>query len=109
MADITVKEITYTYPTINLDFKEKSKQDYDFVILGLYTEKCGEEFKVKKIYKTNKQGTKVKYEVIKDKNDFADYIEKVKKLVDIHKIIEGLIEYLKVNYMKIQGSIILNE
>ena len=84
MADITVKEITYTYPTINLDFKEKSKQDYDFVILGLYTEKCGEGFKVKKIYKTNKQGTKVKYEVIKDKNDFADYIEKVKKLIEIH-------------------------
>ena len=84
MSDVAVKEITYTYPMINLDFKENNKQEYDFLILGLYTEKCKEGFKVKKIYKTNKQGTKVKYEAIKDKNDFADYIEKVKKLVDVH-------------------------
>lgn len=85
MANITVKEITYTYTKINSKLKEKiSNQEYDFVILGLYTEKCREGFKVKKIYKTNNFGTKVKYEAIKDKNDFDEYIEKVNKLVDAH-------------------------
>ncbi|WP_315080815.1 hypothetical protein [uncultured Clostridium sp.] len=84
MNNVAVLGFTETYPKINLELKENKKQDYDLVILGLYIEKCKDGFKVKKIYKTSKQGTKVKYEAIKDKNDFADYIEKVKKLVDIH-------------------------
>ena len=84
MNDISILGFTETYPKINLELKENKKQDYDLVILGLYTEKCKDGFKAKKIYKTNKQGTKVKYEVIKDKNDCADYIEKVKKLVELY-------------------------
>lgn len=84
MADITVKEFSVEYPLLDLVFKEKNIQEYDLLILGIYTGKCKEGFKVKKIYKTNKKGTKVRYDAIKDKSDFTDYIEKVKKLVDIH-------------------------
>lgn len=84
MGDITVKEFRVEYPLLNSNFKEKNIKEYDFLILNIYTEKCKEGFKVKKVYKTNKNGTKVSYEAIKDKMDFADYIEKVKKLVDIY-------------------------
>lgn len=83
-ADITVKEIQIIYPLLNSDLKEESIKDYELAILGIYAEKCGSGFKVKKIYKTNKRGTKVKYEAIKDKDDFDNYIEKVKELINVH-------------------------
>lgn len=84
MSDFSVIGFTNTYPNINLEAKENKRQEYDKAILFVYINECKSGFKVKKIYETNRKGTKVKYEAIKDKNDFADYMEKVKKLVDLY-------------------------
>lgn len=82
MSEFSVTGFTTTYPDMNLDAKENNRQEYDKAILFVYIGECKSAFKVKKIYSTNKQGTKVSYEAIKDKNDFENYIEGVKKLID---------------------------
>lgn len=84
MSDFSVIGFTNTYPNITLKAKESNRQEYDKAILFVYINECKSGFKVKKIYETNGKGTKVKYEAIKDKNDFADYMGKVKKLVDLY-------------------------
>ena len=84
MSDFSDIGFTTIYPNITLEVKEKNRQEYDRAILFVYINECESGFKVKKIYETNREGTKVKYEAVKDKNDFADYMGKFQKLVDLY-------------------------
>ncbi|WP_283699114.1 hypothetical protein [Clostridium perfringens] len=82
MDGISVVEFQKEFTEINLRLMKEDIKLYDLVIIGLYTVETKRGFKVKKIGKTGRAGTKVTFEVIKDKKDFEEYLDKLKGMLD---------------------------
>jgi len=78
MEGIQVMGFQKEYPTVNLKMQKEDEKGYEYSILILYTLETERGFKVKKIGKTTRKGTKVTYEVIKSKDEALDY----KKLLE---------------------------
>ena len=73
MEGIQVMGFQKTYPTVNLEMEKKNEKVYEYSILLLYTFETERGFKVKKIGKTTRNGTKVTYEVIKSGEEALKY------------------------------------
>lgn len=82
MDGISVVEFQKEFTEINLRLMKEDIKLYDLVIIGLYTVETKRGFKVKKIGKTGRAGTKVTFEPIKNKEDFEEYLNKLKGMLD---------------------------
>lgn len=78
MEGIQVMGFQKEYSTVNLKMQKEDERIYDYSILILYTLETERGFKVKKMGKTTRKGTKVTYEVIKSEGEALDY----KKLLE---------------------------
>lgn len=78
MNGIQVMEFQKEYTTVNLEMQKEDQREYEYAILILYTLETDKGFKVKKIGKTTRKGTKVTYEAFKSETDSLDY----KKLLE---------------------------
>lgn len=78
MDGIQVIEFQKTYPVVNLEMQKENGKKYDYSILLLYTLETEKGFKVKRIGKTTRKGTKVTYTSFKSEGDALDY----KKLLE---------------------------
>jgi len=81
MEGIKVMGFQKEYPTVNLKMQKEDEKGYEYSILILYTLETERGFKVKKIGKANKKGTKVTYEVIKNEKDALEYKSFLEKKV----------------------------
>lgn len=81
MGYVVCLEYSKSFKSVNLKLKKEDEKGYDYSMLVLYTLETDKGFKVKKIGKTTKKGTKVTYEHFKSDNDVSDYLDllKVKK------------------------------
>lgn len=71
--NMKVLEYQIHYPTLNSTFEKEDKMMFDLGIIYAYSNECGKGFKVKKVSKTSKKGTKFTYESIKSEEDFEEY------------------------------------
>lgn len=78
MEGIQVMGFQKTYTAVDLKMQQENEKVYEYSILLLYTFETERGFKVKKIGKTNRSGTKVTYEVIKSEEEAIEY----KKLLE---------------------------
>ncbi|MBM7835929.1 hypothetical protein [Clostridium sardiniense] len=85
MEDVQVMGYGMEFTLINLKLKNENQMMYDFVILDLYTSELSKGFKVKRINKTTRKGTKVNYESIKDRKDLEDYMKLVNSKIEEFK------------------------
>lgn len=81
--EISVVGFSKKFTSVNLDLKQK-EQVFSEVLIGIYTLHLSEGFKVGKINKTTKKGTKVKYVPIKSDEELKDYIEEINKRLEEH-------------------------
>lgn len=82
MNGISVVEFQKGFPEINLKLMKENIKLYDLAIITLYTIESERGFKVKKIGKTGRKGTKVTFEPIKNKEYFDEYLDKLKVMLD---------------------------
>lgn len=68
-------EYQKNFKSVNLKLKNDDEKSYEYSILILYTLEIENGFKVKKIGKTTKIGTKVTYESFKSDEDVLKYKE----------------------------------
>lgn len=94
MEDVQVMGYGMEFPLINLKLKNENQMMYDFVILDLYTSELSKGFKVKRINKTTRKGTKVNYESIKGRKDLEDYM----------KLVNSKIEEFKGKYKEVKSN-----
>lgn len=80
--DIEVLEYQIQYPTLNLNLKKEDKMMFDFGIIYAHSNQCDKGFKVKKIFKTSKKGTKFTYESIKSNEDFEEYKSLINDMIN---------------------------
>lgn len=78
MEGIQVMGFQKIYSAVDLKMQQENEKVYEYSILLLYTFETERGFKVKKIGKTNRNGTKVTYEVIKNEEEAIEY----KKLLE---------------------------
>lgn len=78
---VYVLEYAIEYPTLNLKAKEDDEKTFDYGMLYCYSKECGEGFKVKKVGKTTKKGTKFTYTAIKDRYDFEEYKKVLNEMI----------------------------
>lgn len=81
---ITVQGFQMEYPVVSLELKDSNEKLYDYYVLNLYTLECERGFKVKKIYKTTRKGTKVMFEAFKSEDDVKEYGEFLKEKMEIY-------------------------
>ena len=81
MGEIMLDEFIIEYPSLNLKLKEEAKQIYDLYIIGVYIAEYEKGFRVKKVYKTNKKGTKIRYKAILTVEEFNEVSEEIKRLI----------------------------
>ncbi|KZL94344.1 hypothetical protein [Clostridium magnum] len=79
---IEVVQYQIEYPTLNLKEQKENEKAFDYGMLYCYTKECEKGFKVKKVGKITRKGTKFTYEVIKDKVDFEQYKVLLNKMID---------------------------
>lgn len=86
MEGVQVMGFQKEYPKVNLKMQKETPHFYEYAILNLYAFETESGFKVKKIGKTTRKGTKVTYEAFKSKEDAEEYrkllIDKVKEFND---------------------------
>lgn len=68
-------EYSKSFKSVNLKLKQEDEKGYDYSMLVLYTLETDKGFKVKKLGKTTKNGTKVTYEAFKSNEDTLNYEE----------------------------------
>lgn len=78
---VCVLEYAIEYPTLNLKAKKDSEKTFDYGFLYCYSKECEKGFKVKKVGKTTKKGTKFTYTSIKDQKDFKEYEKTLKQMI----------------------------
>ncbi|ALS16904.1 hypothetical protein ACQPUL_01025 [Clostridium butyricum] len=83
MDGVQVMGFQKEYPSVNLKMQKETPKFYDYAILNLHAFETEHGFKVKKIGKTTRKGTKVTYEAFKSQEDSEEYrkflINKVKE------------------------------
>ncbi|MEX0085130.1 hypothetical protein AB2T90_22145 [Clostridium butyricum] len=83
MDGVQVMEFQKEYSDIDLMMQKEVPKFYDYLILNLYAFETAHGFKVKKIGKTTRKGTKVTYEAFRSQEDLEEYkkfiINKVKE------------------------------
>ena len=82
MTELILDEFVTEYPSLNLKLKEEAKQIYDLYLIGVYIAEYGKGFRVKKVYKTNKKGTKVRYKAILSEEELDEAREEIRKLIE---------------------------
>lgn len=78
---IKIMEFTKEYQAVNLKLLNDNEKIYDLAILCLYCFETERGFRVKKIYKTNRAGTKVRYRAIEDPKEAQEYVKMVKNKI----------------------------
>ncbi|MFQ9545592.1 MAG: hypothetical protein ACLR02_11290 [Clostridium sp.] len=82
MSDVMkIMEFTKEHPKVNLKLLNDSEEVYDFAILFLYCCEAKRGFGVKKIYKTNRAGTKVCYRAFENNEEVQKYVKMVKNKI----------------------------
>lgn len=99
-SNISVFEYQINYPNLNLETLKKCKPLFNYGMLHVYIKECKNGFKVKKVGKTSKKGTKITYKPIKDETDFKEYKNKIEKMAEDLKLefeekIDSIIKYAK--------------
>ncbi|MEG1256881.1 hypothetical protein [Clostridium sp.] len=79
---IQVIEFQQSFPTMNLDRMENNPKDYDMQMIVVYTLETENGYKVKKVGKTYKKGTKVTYEPFKSQEDVKEYKDILTTMLD---------------------------
>lgn len=83
MEGVQVMSFQKEYPNVNLKMQKETPRFYEYAILNIYAFETEHGFKVKKIGKTTRKGTKVTYEAFKSQEDAEEYrkllINKVKE------------------------------
>lgn len=82
MGYATVMEFQKEFPTVNLDMMKNNEKQYEYSMLILFTLEAARGFKVKRVGKTTKQGTKVTYTAFKSKEDVKEFDSIMRKKVD---------------------------
>lgn len=78
---LSVVEYQIEYPTLNLKAQKDDEKMFDYGMLYCYTKECEKGFKVKKVGKTTRKGTKFTYTAIKDKDDFEEYKKMLNEMI----------------------------
>ena len=84
MDGISLVGYTRIYPHIDLELK-KDERMYDMVILSLRIDEFKGGMKVSKVYKTTKQGTKVKFEMFKNDAEIKEYYNELMTMIERYK------------------------
>lgn len=78
---VCVLEYAIEYPTLNLKAKKDDEKVFDYGFLYCYSKECEKGFKVKKVGKTTKKGTKFTYTAIKDEHDLEECKKTLKQMI----------------------------
>lgn len=81
-GDFSVFQFQIEYPPLNLKAQTEDTRKFDYGMIYCYSKECENGFKVKKVGKTTKKGTKFTYEKIKDKVDFEQYKVLLNKMIE---------------------------
>jgi hypothetical protein len=79
--EISVAGFSKEFTSVNLELKQRG-QVFSETLIAIYTLHLNEGFKVGKINKTTKKGTKVKYVPIKSDEELKDHIEEINKMIE---------------------------
>lgn len=82
MKDVKIVGFDQLFKTVNLDLKNNDELSYDYAMLLIYTTNAKKGFKVKKIYKTTKNHTRVSYIPFESREDVSEYDKFVSEKVD---------------------------
>lgn len=80
--EISVQGFSKSFTSINLELK-KNEKDFNEILIAIYTLHLKEGFKVGKINKTTKKGTKVKYVPIKSDEELRKYIDEINQMMKV--------------------------
>lgn len=81
IGGVKVFQYQIEYPYLNLNQQKEDERKFDYGMLYCYIKESEKGFKVKKVGKTTKKGTKFTYEKIKDNEDFEEYKALINKMV----------------------------
>lgn len=82
IKEIGVFEYQIEYPPLNLTEQKEDSRKFDYGMIYCYSKECENGFKVKKVGKTTRRGTKFTYERIKDRADFEQYKVLLNKMIE---------------------------
>lgn len=74
---VTVMEFQIEYPNLNLKLKKKEENKFEYALIYLAIKECSKGFKIKRINKTTKEGTKIAYKTIADKEELEEYTKEL--------------------------------
>lgn len=82
IEDINVQGYGMEYPPMNLKLFKTDKKTYDMCVITAHIEGINNGFKVKKIGKATKKGTRITFTTIKSKEDLKQYSIKIRELLN---------------------------
>ncbi len=82
IENISVRGYSMEYPTMNLELLKTDEKSFDMCLIVVHLEEARKGFKVKKIGKTTRKGTKVTYAAIESKEDLDKCKKKISNLID---------------------------
>lgn len=81
MGMISVQGYQMEYPPMNLEMLRTNERSFNMSLLVAHIEEAKKGFKVKRIGKTTKKGTKITYTAIENEEDLKKYGNKLRDLV----------------------------
>lgn len=81
MEGISVQGYQMECPPMNLELLRTDKKRFDMFLIVAHIEEAKKGFKVKKVGKTTKKGTKITYSAIENEEDLKQYVSKMRDLV----------------------------
>lgn len=78
---ISVQGYGMEYPPMNLELFNTNRKSYDMFVLVAHIEEAKKGFKIKKIGKATKKGTKITYTAIESEEDLKQYSIKIRDLL----------------------------
>lgn len=81
MGEISIEGFQKIIPFLDLKLQKESPHIYDFALIIALNIEFEKGFRVIKINKANKNGTKITYSVIKSQEDLEQNSKKIKTLI----------------------------
>lgn len=78
--EISVQGFSKNFTSVDLEMTKKGEV-FNQILIAIYSFHICEGFKVGKINKTTKKGTKVRYIPFKSDKELKEYVEKINKMI----------------------------
>jgi hypothetical protein len=84
MSKFSVEGGTMSFPTLTLELAKADRKEYDLGIVEIMIGMINDGMSPVKLYNPNKNGTRVKFNTIKDQSEFE------KAMIDLNKVVDDV-------------------